>query len=184
MNSTVPYSFRTSGWLRHGMQCSTRLALFIHGIALAKRMCEVRPAVLVGESSSQLLMYSLDTGIRYSTYLLIFKSQTLGSNSGSQQPFMHAEHFETFHSNYIISFIIHVGFIIGFIIISSWLGRILFVDWDNLKTLLHVHPSSFMKSITPRYCMLPTIHLSTLTICVCSVLITIGACGLSWLTRT
>ena len=98
-------------------------------------------------------MYSLDTGIRYSTYLLIFKSQTLGSNSGSQQPFMHAEHFETFHSNYIISFII--GFIIGFIMISSWVGRILFVDWDNLKTLLH--PSSFMKSITPRYCMPPTI---------------------------
>ena len=63
--------FRTSGWLRHG----TKLALFIHGIISAKRRRELLPAILVGESSTQLLMYSLDTGIRYSTYLPIFKSQ-------------------------------------------------------------------------------------------------------------
>ena len=36
---------------------------------------EVRPVVLVRGSSSQLIRYSLDTGIRYSTYLPIFKSQ-------------------------------------------------------------------------------------------------------------
>ena len=49
---------------------STRLALFIHGITSAKRTHEVRPAVLCRESSTQLVMYSLDTGtcIRYSTY--------------------------------------------------------------------------------------------------------------------
>ena len=43
---------------------STRL--FIHGITSAKRTRVVRPAVLDGESSTQLLMYS---GVRYSTYL-------------------------------------------------------------------------------------------------------------------
>ena len=48
---------------------STRLALFIHGITSAKRTHEVQPVALVGESSTQLLMYSLDTGVRYSTYL-------------------------------------------------------------------------------------------------------------------
>ena len=36
---------------------------------------EVRPAILVRESGMQLIRYSLDTCIRYSTYLLIFKSQ-------------------------------------------------------------------------------------------------------------
>ena len=36
---------------------------------------EVRPAMLVRESSTQLIRYSLDTCVRYSTYLLIFKSQ-------------------------------------------------------------------------------------------------------------
>ena len=54
---------------------STRLAIFIHEITSAKRTCEVQPAVLVGESSTQLLMYSLDTGVRYSIYLPSFKSQ-------------------------------------------------------------------------------------------------------------
>ena len=39
---------------------STRLALFIHGITSAKRTCELRPVVFVGESSARLLMYSLD----------------------------------------------------------------------------------------------------------------------------
>ena len=38
---------------------SARLALFIHRITSAKRTREVRPALLVGESSTQLLMYSL-----------------------------------------------------------------------------------------------------------------------------
>ena len=54
---------------------STRLALFIHGIMSAKKTCEVQPAVLSRESSAQLIMYSLDTCVRYSTYILIFKSQ-------------------------------------------------------------------------------------------------------------
>ncbi len=34
-----------------------------------KKTREVRPGVLVRESSSQLIRYSLDTGVRYSTYL-------------------------------------------------------------------------------------------------------------------
>ena len=50
---------------------STRLALFIHGITSAKRMREVQPAVLVRESNTQLVMYLLDTCVRYSTYTLI-----------------------------------------------------------------------------------------------------------------
>jgi hypothetical protein len=54
---------------------SARLAIFIYGITSAKRTREVRPAVLVRENSTQLLMYSLDTCIRYSTYSPIFKSQ-------------------------------------------------------------------------------------------------------------
>ena len=54
---------------------STRLALFIHGITSAKRTREVRPAVLRRESSAQLIMYSLDTYVRYSTYIPTFKSQ-------------------------------------------------------------------------------------------------------------
>ena len=54
---------------------STRLALFIHGITSAKRTREVRPAVLHKESSAQLIMYSLDTCVRYSTYIPIFRSQ-------------------------------------------------------------------------------------------------------------
>jgi hypothetical protein len=39
------------------------------------RACEVRPMVLIRESSTQLIVYSLDTCIRYSTYSPIFKSQ-------------------------------------------------------------------------------------------------------------
>ena len=54
---------------------STRLALFIHGITSAKRTREVRPAVLHRESSAQLIMYSLDTCVRYCTYIPIFRSQ-------------------------------------------------------------------------------------------------------------
>ena len=37
-----------------------RLALFIHRITLAKRTREVQSALLVRESNTQLLMYSLD----------------------------------------------------------------------------------------------------------------------------
>ena len=44
---------------------SARLDLFIHGIALAKRTDEVWPVILLRESSTQLVMYSLDTRIRY-----------------------------------------------------------------------------------------------------------------------
>ena len=45
---------------------STGLALFIHGTTSAKRMREVRPVVLHRESNTQLVMYSLDTCVRYS----------------------------------------------------------------------------------------------------------------------
>ena len=42
----------------------------------AKRTHEVQPAVLVREGSTQLVIYySLDTCVRYSTYIPIFKSQ-------------------------------------------------------------------------------------------------------------
>ena len=54
---------------------STRPALFIHGITSAKRTREVRLVVLRRESSAQLIMYSLGTCVRYSTYIPIFKSQ-------------------------------------------------------------------------------------------------------------
>ena len=47
---------------------SARLALFIHRIMSAKRTHEVQLAVFVRESSTQLVMYSLDTCVRYSTY--------------------------------------------------------------------------------------------------------------------
>ena len=50
-----------------------RLPLFIHGITSSKRTREVWPAVLVRESITQFVMYSLDTCVRYSTY--IYKSQ-------------------------------------------------------------------------------------------------------------
>ena len=53
MNSTAQYSMTRA-------INSARLALFIHRITSAKRTREVRPALLVGESSTQLLMYSLD----------------------------------------------------------------------------------------------------------------------------
>ena len=36
---------------------------------------KVRPATLVRESSTRLVRYLLDTRVRWSTYLLIFKSQ-------------------------------------------------------------------------------------------------------------
>ena len=45
------------------------IAIFVHEIMSAKRTHEIRPVVL---SSTQLLVYLLDTGIRY---LPIFKSQ-------------------------------------------------------------------------------------------------------------
>ena len=58
---------------------STRLALFIHRITSAKRTREVRPAVLCRESSAQLIMYSLGTCVRYSTYIPIFTKSQKGS---------------------------------------------------------------------------------------------------------
>ena len=76
MNSTAPYSSERQ--VGRGMArsvsaiYSARLALFFIS---AKRMHEVWPAVLIRESSTQLLMYSLDTSIRYSIYLPIFKPQ-------------------------------------------------------------------------------------------------------------
>ena len=49
------------GMMRAIVLDSTRLALSIHRITSAKKMREVWPVVLVGESSAQLLMYLLDT---------------------------------------------------------------------------------------------------------------------------
>ena len=54
---------------------SARLALFIHKITSAKRTREVRPALLVGESSTQLLMYSLGMYVSQYMILSIFRSQ-------------------------------------------------------------------------------------------------------------
>ena len=51
---------------------SARLALFIHRIMSATRTYEVWPAVLVRESSTQLVMYSLNTCVGI---IRIFKSQ-------------------------------------------------------------------------------------------------------------
>ena len=75
MNLTAQYSFRTQ--IGRGMTRainSARLALFIHRITSAKRTREVRLALLVGESSTQLLMYSLDMYVTY-MILWIFRSQ-------------------------------------------------------------------------------------------------------------
>ena len=75
-NSTAS-EHQVSRGMAHSVRAiySTRLALFIHGIMSAKKTCEVQPAVLSRESSAQLIMYSLDTCVRYSTYLPIFRSQ-------------------------------------------------------------------------------------------------------------
>ena len=54
---------------------SVGLALFIHWIMSAKRTHEIWLVVLVGEGSTQLLKYSLETSNRYCTYLTIFNSQ-------------------------------------------------------------------------------------------------------------
>ena len=69
-NSTAS-EHQVSRGMAHSVRAtySTRLALFIHGITSAKRTREVRPAVLHRESSAQLIMYSLDTCVRYSTYI-------------------------------------------------------------------------------------------------------------------
>jgi hypothetical protein len=66
---------------------------------------KVRPAILVTESSTQLIMYSLDICVRYCTYLPIFKSQ-----KGS----IEALNF----LNYLIDYLIHytIGFIIDYTI--------------------------------------------------------------------
>ena len=60
MNSTARTAFelQIGRGMTHAIN-SARLALFIHRITSAKRTGEVRPALLVEESSTQLLMYSL-----------------------------------------------------------------------------------------------------------------------------
>ena len=69
MNLAVQYSFQNSDWLGCG-QCT----IYSYRDYVSQ---EVRPAihVLVRESSTQLIRYSLGICVRYSTYLLIFKSQ-------------------------------------------------------------------------------------------------------------
>ena len=72
LRPTLDFEFRCFNHRQHGTASelqigrgmmrainSARLALFIHRITSAKRTREVRPALLVGESSTQLLMYSL-----------------------------------------------------------------------------------------------------------------------------
>ena len=79
---TLQHSTASKLQIARGMVCSmhdaiysTRIALVIYRIMSAKRICEVRPVVLIRESSTQLLIYSLDTCVRHSTYLPIFNSQ-------------------------------------------------------------------------------------------------------------
>ena len=66
MNLTVQYSFQVQiGWVMDSVHASYRDYI----------SQEVQPAKLVRESSTQLIKYSLDTCVRYSVYLPIFKSQ-------------------------------------------------------------------------------------------------------------
>ena len=79
-NSTAQYSFRAldrSGGTLLIVRAiySAVLSIYIHGITSAKRTREVRPSLLVREGNTLLVRYSLDTCVRYSTYLPIFKSQ-------------------------------------------------------------------------------------------------------------
>jgi hypothetical protein len=64
----------------------------------AKKMHGIRPAVLIRNSSSQLIRYSLDTGVRYSTYFQVSERLQQGPE---------------FSHNYTI------GFVIDYIIITS-----------------------------------------------------------------
>ena len=70
-NSTAPYSIRVGCGMAQSVHAiySTRLALFIHGITSAKRTREVWLPILTRESSTQLIVYSLDTCVKYSTYM-------------------------------------------------------------------------------------------------------------------
>ena len=77
----------------HGMVCcmmhsiySARLALFIMS---ANRTREVWPAILIREStcSTQLVMYTLDTFIRYSTYNVFTDFQVLERLHGGPELF-------------------------------------------------------------------------------------------------
>ena len=77
INLTAQYNFQTLDRLWCGMAawCVLYIAqagfIFVYGI---KRTREVRPAVLVREGNALLVKYLLDKCVRYSTYLLIFKS--------------------------------------------------------------------------------------------------------------
>ena len=73
----------------------TRLALFIHGITSAKRTREVRPAVLVRESSTQLVMYSLDTCMHQILYIYTDFQASERLHGGPE-----------FSGNYLIDYII------------------------------------------------------------------------------
>ena len=86
---------------------SARLAIFIHGITSARRTREARPAVLVRESSTQFVM---DTCVRYSTYIRIFKSQ-----KGS------IEALAELSRNYLIDYLrdYTIGFIIHYLITTE-----------------------------------------------------------------
>ena len=84
---------------------SARLALFIHGIISSKRTREVQPAVLVRESSTQLVMYLLDTCVGYYTYYYTDFQVSERLHEGPE-----------FSGNYLIDYTI--GFIIHYTIIG------------------------------------------------------------------
>ena len=80
IHSTVHYSFRISDWsglwlfsVMHMMRAiySASWLYFIHMINLCKPRERMK---FVREGNALLVRYSLDEHIRYSTYLLIFKS--------------------------------------------------------------------------------------------------------------
>jgi hypothetical protein len=78
-------------------------------------------------------------------------SSMLGSNSGSQQPFMRAKHLklssQQLHHNFItVGFIIfHHRFHHNYLV--RWLNFfVVVVNWDSgCNEKLTIHPSSFMK---------------------------------------
>ena len=83
------------------------LYLAIHKIMSANRTHEVWSAILVRESSTQLVMYSVDTCVRYSTYNYYTDFQVSETLHGGPK----------FSGNYLIDYTI--GFIIRYTIITS-----------------------------------------------------------------
>ena len=81
------------------------LAKLIYGIMKVKRTQEVRPAILVRESNTQFLRYSLDTRISYYIYILYIVLDFQVSERLYRGP--------GFYYNYLINYTI------GFVMITS-----------------------------------------------------------------